>query len=282
MKFLFSLFIIVFMIKECNNSKDTLATQPNGDIKNTSEKDVSVEDTIVTQLQNPSGTYYITFLKENNVQSLNLSLTFDEGSNKISGFSGCNRFSGTYTIKKDSISFGLLVATKMYCKKTQDIENLMLGYLSKINLFSIEENALILKEGKTILLTAQKENVENMNANVLLEYSSMSRGGSYNMIQITNKTISIQKSGNSQMLTKPCSESDWNKIMNLFGSIHLKNLKTLKAPTQARLYDGADIANFKVIYNGITYNVPPFDHGNPSKEIEALVNQILSIAGNIE
>ena len=277
MKFIFSLFIIAFMSKECNNSKEGLAIKPNDVIENASEKDTS--NTI--QIQSISGTYNILFLKENNTQSLGLTMSFDEKSNKVSGFAGCNRFSGTYIIKKDSIAFSRIISTKMYCEKTQNIEDLMFKYLSKVNSFSLQENTLVLKNGTINLLTAKKEGVEKVQNDIVIEYSTLSRG-SYKMIQLSNKNISVQKSRSSKMMTKDCNDEEWNKIIDLVNALNLKNLSTLKAPSQARLYDGAAIANLKVIYNGATYNVPPFDHGKPANEIEAIVNQILSIAGNIE
>ncbi len=272
MKFLFSLFILVIMTKECNNSKDASATNSVNNIK---------ED-ILFQKQHLSGTYYVTFLKEDNIQSLNLTLSFDESSNRVSGFSGCNRYSGAYIIKENSILFSELIATKMYCEKTQEIENSMLEYLSKINAFSLKENTLILKNGGANLLTAQKESIEKIKNDMVLEYTTLSRGGAYKMIQISNKIISVQKSRDSKAITKSCSNEEWNKIISLLKNINLDNLSTLKAPSQARFYDGADIANLKVICKGITYDVPSFDHGNPAKEIKVLVKEILSQSENIE
>ncbi|RLD29882.1 MAG: hypothetical protein DRI75_01870 [Bacteroidetes bacterium] len=272
MKYLISLLAIVFMSKECDKNKTPITTDSVNNIKENN----------VTQTQQPSGTYYVTFLKENNIKSLHLTLVFDENSKSVSGFSGCNHFAGTYTIKEDSIAFSQLITTKMACTKTPRIENLMLECLSKANSFSLEEDELTLKNGEENLLTAQKESIESVNNDMVLEYSTFSRGGTYKRILITNKTISVQKGRDSKMIPKPCSNEEWNNIVNLFKTINLKNLPTLKAPSQARLYDGADIADLKVIYKGATYDVPPFDHGNPAKEIEALVKDILSLSENIE
>ena len=281
MKFLFSLFTIVLITKACDNSNVFSETNSTNEAEMSSIEDVALKDSISIQTLNSKGLYYITSLKETDTKSLNLTLNFVEGSNKVSGFSGCNHFSGTYTIKKDSIIFGKLISTKMYCEKTQVIEDLMFNCLSQINSFSMKENVLILKNDEENLLIAQKEIIKKINPDIAFEYSTLSRG-SYKMIQLANKTISVQKSRNSKVITKACSNDEWNKIINVIDAVNLKNLTTLKAPTQARLYDGAAIANLKVLYNGTTYDVPPFDHGKPAKEIEALVNQILSIAGNIK
>lgn len=282
MKFLFSLFILVSMTKECDKSKDSFATNPQENIEKVSEKNVfSKEYNDVTQIKQPFETYYIEFLKDENISELNLTVIFDKTPNRVSGFSGCNRFSGAYTIKDNSIAFSELITTKMYCEKTQETENLMLEFLSKTNSFSLDENTLTLRNGETDLMIAQKESIKKVSDDIIIQYSALSRG-SYKMIQIANKIISVQKSRDAKTITKPCSDDEWNKIINLFETIDINSLSTLKAPTQARLYDGAAIANLKVIYKGIAYDVPPFDHGKPPKEIEALVKEILSIFENIE
>jgi hypothetical protein len=44
-------------------------------------------------------------------------------------------------------------------------------------------------------------------------------------------------------------------------------LKDLKIPTEKRFYDGAAIANLKIIYKGVN-ETPSFDHGSPPYEIK--------------
>ena len=79
MKFLFSLLIIVTLTESCSTAKNTMENK--------------IEDT--TKQSNISGTYTV----ENAVATTKaLTLTFDENSTKVSGFSGCNRFFGTYIV----------------------------------------------------------------------------------------------------------------------------------------------------------------------------------------
>lgn len=49
-------------------------------------------------------------------------LVFTPGTNRVGGFSGCNRAGGTYVIKGDSISFSAMVMTRMACDKGMDLE----------------------------------------------------------------------------------------------------------------------------------------------------------------
>ena len=62
----------------------------------------------------------------------------------------------------------------------------------------------------------------------------------------------------------------------------IEQIPNLKAPTENRFFDGAAIANLKISYKGTIYESASFDHGNPPKEIEPLVKEILSISENIE
>ncbi|AUP79802.1 hypothetical protein C1H87_14245 [Flavivirga eckloniae] len=117
---------------------------------------------------------------------------------------------------------------------------------------------------------------------VSFEYSATSRG-SYENIKINKKRVSIEnKRDDATPFTKTCSETYWNSLLKELKPINVENIPNLKAPSQNRLFDGAAIARLKIIYNGTTYQTSAFDHGNPPKEIEALVKEILSISENIE
>ncbi|WP_308991515.1 hypothetical protein QLS71_005730 [Mariniflexile litorale] len=116
---------------------------------------------------------------------------------------------------------------------------------------------------------------------IFLEYSMHSRG-SYQLITITKKSISVVSKRDENPVVKSCSNSNWNKILKVLKPVDIENLPNLKAPSENRFFDGASIANFKIIYNGDTYKTPSFDHGNPPKEIARLVKEVLSISENIE
>ncbi len=44
-----------------------------------------------------------------------ITLQFDAQEKRVSGFSGCNRFGGSYTLDHNQLSFGPLISTKMAC-----------------------------------------------------------------------------------------------------------------------------------------------------------------------
>lgn len=116
---------------------------------------------------------------------------------------------------------------------------------------------------------------------ISIEYSAQSRR-TFKHIIISKKSISVVNNNSETPMIKTCSGADWNNILKALKPIDIKNIPNLKAPSEKRFFDGAAIGNFKINYNGKTYETPPFDHGNPPKEIEKLVKEILSISENIE
>ena len=116
---------------------------------------------------------------------------------------------------------------------------------------------------------------------ISLEYSARSRR-TFKHIIINKKNIStVNKSGETSII-KTCSKTDWETILKALKPIDFENIPNLKAPSEKRFFDGAAIGNFKIIYNGQTYETPSFDHGNPPQEIAELVTEMLSISENIE
>jgi hypothetical protein len=107
-----------------------------------------------------------------------------------------------------------------------------------------------------------------------IEYSAVSRG-LYKKILVQNKTVSIINGKNTEAVVSKISDAKWKQIVTEFSKVNLESIPTLKAPTEKRFYDGAAIANLKVIQNQKTYETKGFDNGNPPKEIEKLVNLLL-------
>jgi len=107
-----------------------------------------------------------------------------------------------------------------------------------------------------------------------IEYSAMSRG-LYKKIMVQNKTVSIINGKNTEAVESKISDAKWKQIAAEFSKVNLETIPTLKAPSEKRFYDGAAIANLKVVQNQKTYETKGFDNGNPPKEIEKLVNLLL-------
>jgi hypothetical protein len=113
----------------------------------------------------------------------------------------------------------------------------------------------------------------------IIEYVANTRGF-YQKITIENKlvTVSNDRNATTKKDSTKISDTDWKVLVEQFEELNLEDLKDLKIPTEKRFYDGAAIANLKIIYKGVTYETPSFDHGSPPYEIKKLVNKINSFA----
>ncbi|MCE5299089.1 MAG: META domain-containing protein [Methanoregulaceae archaeon] len=81
-------------------------------------------------------------------QAYPISLQFaDDG--KVSGNSGCNSYSGTYTVSGNSISMSGFAVTLMYCGEpgVMDLESTYLAVLPSMKVYKISGNELTLSDG---------------------------------------------------------------------------------------------------------------------------------------
>ncbi|GAA4803912.1 META domain-containing protein [Litoribaculum gwangyangense] len=236
------------------------------------------EDSDIT-LKELDGKYKINTLSDMDISSLDLSIVFNESTKKVSGFSGCNRFFGSYTSEKNALKFNSLGTTKMLCNEDSNkVEQKFLKALEKANLILFDKNGFSLLKDKKRLLSVTKENLQEQ---IKIEYTASSRGV-YNQIIVNKETVSSLQKRGGEPNRKPSEEKNWKTITEMLKSIDVENISTLNAPSKAFQYDGAAIAHLKITKNGKTYESPPFDHGNPPKEISELVKEILSISENIE
>ncbi|MCX7551091.1 META domain-containing protein [Xanthomarina sp. F2636L] len=264
MKYL-TILLSVFTIMSCGNSKD-----------------VNAMDTNKETMEQISGTYYVTNIGENNFSQEKLSIQFDENTNTVSGFSGCNRFTGTYKLDGDSIAFGPLATTRMHCQDADNkMEQNMLSALNSANVIEFKNQELALYNKDAVLIKASKNSdvilaQENM---YRIEYTSSTRGF-YNQYIFENGKLSLQKDRSSAPSTKTCSQEETNKLLKEVKTLDLEKLKTLEAPSERRFVDAAAIATLKITHQGKTYQVPEFDAGEPNKYIAPLVSVLLELTEN--
>lgn len=83
-----------------------------------------------------------------------ITLQFDAHEKRVSGFSGCNRFSGPYTLDHNQLSFGALMSTKMACMDNarNKTEQVFLDALSRVDSYMHEANTLTLYDANAAQL----------------------------------------------------------------------------------------------------------------------------------
>lgn len=260
MKFLVILSILI-SLKTCNSTSKVVPDQENH----------------TNNLTTIGGSYDVETLNNNRVLEHNLTLNFNQLEEQLSGFSGCNRFMGSYSLQTDSIKIGPLASTRMFCgDAANQIEFEMLDALSKTDTVILSNGILQFMNDERVLLTAIKKDDA-----ISFNYSAISRGRFLD-ITINDSILTISKDREAKPVSKVMTKDTWNQLNSLINTINLDSISTLKSPTEARFYDGASIGTLKISKNGTVYESSSFDHGTPPLEIETLVKEILSLSENIE
>lgn len=235
--------------------------------------------------ESPSGTYTIIQLLNTDVSAHKLTITFDEASNNVSGFAGCNSYFGNYTVENNTISFSNMASSKKLCRETMAIEDQFLKTLHSVNSFSINETSISFSENDKVLIngmlpmntTAGKSAEVRYEDKVEVKYQALSRN-SFDFILISKSGIKISKDKNLLNIdTYPIETEDWEALNRMIEAIDAETLKDLKAPSKKHQYDGAPHTTLAIILGDVEYMSPTFDEGNPPAKIEALVNKLLSI-----
>jgi heat shock protein HslJ len=80
---------------------------------------------------------------------LKITMKFTKDGNRVSGFSGCNTYSGTYTSETElRVSFSQMISTMMACPMNMDIEAEYLKMLSQVDNYTIGDNKLSLNKAR--------------------------------------------------------------------------------------------------------------------------------------
>ncbi|MEP1471207.1 MAG: YbaY family lipoprotein [Halieaceae bacterium] len=89
-------------------------------------------------------------------------LQLSEQEQRAAGFSGCNRFSGSYSSEGDAthgtpLSFGPLAGTMMACAEGGDLERTYLQMLAGVSAYRLESGVLSLLHGDQVVATFSAE-----------------------------------------------------------------------------------------------------------------------------
>ena len=74
------------------------------------------------------------------------SATFGDG--RVAGSTGCNRFTGSYTIDGDALELGQIASTQMACPPPADaVEREYVAALERVEAWNVEDDELVLHDG---------------------------------------------------------------------------------------------------------------------------------------
>ena len=100
-----------------------------------------------------------------------------------------------------------------------------------------------------------------------ITYKAHTRGSAIG-IEVQGNKITYHTTQNKRVLT--LSKQQLNRLNGIIEANNLKEIQTLKAPTNERYSDGALIANFIIKIKDKKYTSSTFDAGNPPKELKNL------------
>lgn len=104
-----------------------------------------------SEVKNPIiGSYSVNSLLSKDISNKDYFISFDEGT--ISGFMGCNLYSGSYELNGDSIAIGPLAATRKHCEGEMDYETTWLQIASEVATYKLENKTISLFDGDNKLL----------------------------------------------------------------------------------------------------------------------------------
>lgn len=164
------------------------------------------------------------------------------------------------------------------CKCKKEVSTTELKEENSKEKIEIQDTKYAMTLPKNSVVTRTKVD-ENQEKGMSVEYEAMSRGYFLKIVYRGN-SISVGKDRNdlSQNKTIKLSSLEENELNQMLTKFDPKTLPNLKWPTEKRYYDGAAHANLIIIKDGETYTGAGFDHGFPPKEIEKLVQKLISIA----
>lgn len=258
MKFI-TVFFMFLTMNSCGNSKNTTSLDKQSQLTLDGEYSIHQINGSITSLTD-------------------LTINFDNNTKTISGYSGCNRFSGAYEINGNTLKIGPLASTKMACTQERDsIESQLLNTLAKINAYEYLDGTLILKTGDKEAITSTLKEYD-----MVVTYQAATRGF-FEKIWVNQKSINFSNDYNLTVNHKSdCDEKDWNELINLIKKIDVTSLPNLEPPSKTNQYDAAPAATLEIGLQGKIYKTAVFDHGNPPKSIEDIVNKVLSMKKLVE
>ncbi|EDP72702.1 hypothetical protein FBALC1_16412 [Flavobacteriales bacterium ALC-1] len=128
--------------------------------------------------------------------------------------------------------------------------------------------------------TKEKSDIDKDGYKITVTYQISTRGF-YEYTSVSESEILFSKDRGLQKIDNySCKKKDWIVLYKLIEAVDLETFQKLKPPSNKRSTDAVPIGNLALQIGDVYYMAPEFDHGNPPKEIEALVNKVLSIKEN--
>lgn len=265
-------------------SKATHFTISNG-ILTVFDKDKKALFTASQNVKTLANKWYISSIKGFQ-NSTNVAPYFIVNNGQINGNNGCNDFGGEIIIDESGVfKPGLLRVTKKYCTELAALEKAFHATLRNAAYYKITDGILfVLDKSKYVLMSAStsKPNIEYNTTYqpYIIEYNTFSQNFAFKNKIIENKNTlyyyELQPKRTAEK-KRTLSKTDLRFFKDELLKLENNDLTNLKTPSTNYKDNGAVGATLIVSFKGNTYRVPTFDHGNPPKEIKAIVEKIMKL-----
>jgi hypothetical protein len=111
-----------------------------------------------------------------------------------------------------------------------------------------------------------------------LHYIAQTRGF-FLEIEVKSKVLKVINERGSEAKERELSELDFEELKTLLSITDLDDVET--STSSKSTYDAAAMASLNLSIKGKSYQFD-FDHGNPPKKLEALVNKIITLSEIVE
>lgn len=228
--------------------------------------------------------WYVTTIKGFNNSTEKIP-HFTIASGKIKGNNGCNSFGGDVEIETTgNFKVGLLNVTEMYCEKTAALERAFHDALRSVTSFKITDDTLFLLDASKYVLISASTNSNSEHATTgspfIIEYNTYSRDLAFRNKVLEEKNVLYyydlrpEKTDEQKVIL---SKSELLFFKESITKLDLKEIEILKPPSTKHQHDGAAGATLIITFEGKTYRVPTFDHGNPPMEISSIIEKIMAL-----
>ena len=104
------------------------------------------------------GAYKVSSIVGTDISSDNLTLVISEDGQRISGFCGCNTYSGALNPQGSDALFSKLKTTKKYCNSGMTVENLFVKEMQNVASVSVNGNTMNMNNasGESIILVLKE------------------------------------------------------------------------------------------------------------------------------
>ncbi|SHI87681.1 META domain-containing protein [Mesonia phycicola] len=128
--------LIIFTVTACKETADN-KEEKSKEVENTVEVVEETQPKVEKNIRPlESGEYFTLSIGETSAEKYKPHFNLNVEENRISGFSGCNNFSGSFTMEDGNISFDKMVSTKKMCAEGMEFESQFLKSLEETEKFN--------------------------------------------------------------------------------------------------------------------------------------------------